>query len=138
MPFIRYRIGDIGDSVKGNCSCGVNLPLMKFKAGKTTDVIELKSGRKLTSEIFLYLTRALVEKKCQPFNNFRIIQKELDKFEILFERGAKYSEKGIVTFKTIFINILKEKSLNIIFTEVEKIPKDRSGKIRYFISELNK
>lgn len=100
--------------------------------------LNTKMYKKLTSEIFLYLTRALVEKKCQPFNNFRIIQKELDKFEILFERGAKYSEEGIITFKTIFINILKEKSLNIIFTKVEKIPKDRSGKIRYFVSEIDK
>ena len=138
MPFIRYRIGDLGESIEEICPCGINLPLMKFKAGKTTDVIVLKSGRKLTSEIFLYLTRSLVEKKCQPFKNFRIIQKEIDKFEILFERGAKYSEEGIITFKTIFINILKEKSLNIIFTEVEKIPKDQSGKIRYFISEIKK
>ena len=85
MPFIRYRIGDLGELSQKKCNCGVNLPILKFNAGKITDVIILKNGQKLTSEIFLYLTRAMVENNLQTLKNFRIIQKDYDQFEILHE-----------------------------------------------------
>ena len=138
MPFIRYRIGDLGEFIDKSCSCGINLPIMKFNAGKTTDVIILKNGRKLTSEIFLYLTRAMVDKKCQPFNNFKIIQKDFDKFEVIFEKSTNFTEMGLETFRQLFLDLLKDDNILILFSEVSKIPNDSTGKFRYFVSELKK
>lgn len=45
MPFIRYRIGDAGTSMSGNCSCGRGLPRMQMVAGRITDFIHTPEGR---------------------------------------------------------------------------------------------
>ena len=134
MPFIRYRIGDLGELSNDKCTCEVNLPILKFNAGKTTDVIRLKNGRKLTSEIFLYLTRAMVENKLQPLKNFKIIQKEFDLFTILHENEINSESKK--QFTQLFLNLLKENDIIIQFQQVEKLEKDKTGKFRYYISEL--
>ncbi len=135
MPFIRYRIGDLGELSSENCRCGVNLPILKFNAGKTTDTIILKNGKKLTSEIFLYLTRAMVENKLKPMTNFRIIQKDYDLFEILHENEIDQGSRD--KFTQLFLNLLKCDDITINFHQVAKLEKDINGKFRYFISEIN-
>jgi phenylacetate-CoA ligase len=44
-PFIRYRIGDIGAPMAGQCSCGRGLPRMEMVAGRITDFIHTADGR---------------------------------------------------------------------------------------------
>ncbi len=47
FPLIRYRIGDRGALVDGQCACGVTLPLVRQPEGRSTDVLRLPSGRAL-------------------------------------------------------------------------------------------
>ena len=39
MPFIRYRIEDLGSSMSPSCPCGRSLPLMAMEAGRISDFI---------------------------------------------------------------------------------------------------
>jgi len=137
MPFIRYRIGDLGEISNEKCNCGVKLPILKFNAGKTTDVIILKNGKKITSEIFLYLTRAMVENDFQPFKKFRIVQKDLATFTIIYEEDHYISDSAKEKFKHLFLKLLKTENVAIHFEKVIEIPKEKSGKFRYFISEIS-
>ena len=45
MPFIRYKIGDMGAPMEGDCSCGRGLPRMEMMAGRVTDFIHTPDGR---------------------------------------------------------------------------------------------
>ncbi|MBN2280608.1 MAG: phenylacetate--CoA ligase family protein [Candidatus Marinimicrobia bacterium] len=135
MPFIRYRIGDLGELTDVHCDCGVKLPILKFNAGKTTDIIRLKTGRKLTSEIFLYLTRAMVEQNFQMPRKFRIFQKEPDRFLVQYE--GDFENVSQVEFQRLFLNLLQTSEVIVDFQKVEKLTKDTTGKFRYFISEIN-
>ncbi|HWZ74945.1 MAG TPA: hypothetical protein VNX87_00345 [Candidatus Sulfotelmatobacter sp.] len=48
MPFIRYRIGDMGMPMDGVCSCGRGLPRMQMIAGRVTDFVHTPDGRWLS------------------------------------------------------------------------------------------
>jgi phenylacetate-CoA ligase len=48
MPFIRYRIGDMGAPMDGMCSCGRGLPRMQMVAGRVTDFVHTPNGRWLS------------------------------------------------------------------------------------------
>ncbi|MBU4445200.1 hypothetical protein KJ656_08980 [bacterium] len=138
MPFIRYRIGDLGKAVDKVCPCGRTLPLMKLHTGKVTDIVQLKNGKTFSSEIFDYLNLALLDKKQQPFKQFQIIQKSESHFEIKFIKGINFTEDSLNLFKKLLLDVVKDNSINLKYSEVEKIPKDQSGKIRYFVSEIDK
>jgi phenylacetate-CoA ligase len=138
MPFIRYRIGDLGEAVDKICTCGRNLPMMKLRTGKATEVVYLKNGKTFSGEIFDYLNLALLDKKQQPFKQFQITQKSESNFEIKFIKGLDFTENSLNLFKKLFLDVVKDNSINLKYSEVEKIPKDQSGKIRYFISEIKK
>lgn len=45
MPMIRYRIGDVGTPMAGECRCGRGLPRMAMVAGRVTDFIHTPEGR---------------------------------------------------------------------------------------------
>jgi phenylacetate-CoA ligase len=45
MPFIRYKIGDLGSPLEGLCACGRGLPRMQMVAGRITDFIHTPDGR---------------------------------------------------------------------------------------------
>lgn len=45
MPFIRYKIGDLGSPLQGSCACGRGLPRMQMVAGRITDFIHTPDGR---------------------------------------------------------------------------------------------
>ncbi|HCL00655.1 MAG TPA: hypothetical protein DHW42_11200 [Candidatus Marinimicrobia bacterium] len=138
MPFIRYRIGDLGEAVDKVCACGRTLPLMELHTGKSTEVVYLKNGETFSSEIFDYLNLALLDKKQQPFKQFQIIQKSESNFEIKYIKGLGFTGNSLSLFKKLFLDVVKDNSINLKYSEVKKIPKDQSGKIRYFISEIKK
>jgi phenylacetate-CoA ligase len=48
MPFIRYKIGDMGAPLDGLCPCGRGLPRMQMVAGRVTDFIHTPDGRWLS------------------------------------------------------------------------------------------
>jgi phenylacetate-CoA ligase len=48
MPFIRYKIGDIGTPMGGRCGCGRGLPRMQMLAGRVTDFIHTSDDRWLS------------------------------------------------------------------------------------------
>lgn len=44
FPIIRYRNGDKGSSVAGDCACGMGLPRIAPPDGRVTDLLRLPSG----------------------------------------------------------------------------------------------
>jgi phenylacetate-CoA ligase len=52
MPFIRYRIGDLGAWASGSCPCGRGLPRLERVAGRVTDFLVGCDGR-LVSGVYL-------------------------------------------------------------------------------------
>ena len=81
MPFIRYRIGDLGSvNHTANCACGRTLPVMEDLLGRTGEVVFAPSGRMLSPNFWCraFMAEELINqvKRFQivygPENNIRV------------------------------------------------------------------
>ena len=77
MPFIRYRIGDLGVFTNRSCSCDRGLPLLEDITGRSLDVIRTPSGKILPGEFFPHLMKDFPE-----IQKFQVIQKKIDQIDI--------------------------------------------------------
>jgi len=57
MPFIRYRVGDVGKVGGSKCTCGRNLQVLSKLAGRTTDIFMTKDGRMISPNFWFHLLR---------------------------------------------------------------------------------
>ena len=135
MPLIRYRMGDFGTPLAQQCRCGRSLSLMDLRVGKLTELIRLEKGKVLSSEIFVYIGRALLTKGLHCIKQFRIIQKNPELFVIEIAKKEPYNDQATL----VFAELMREKfgiHTAVEFRFVERISPDPSGKIRYFINEM--
>lgn len=136
MPLIRYRVGDMGASLPGVCTCGRGLPLMKVSVTKESDVFRLPNGKIYSSEIFDYINLAVIKAYPCSILQFRVVQKTPDHFEVEIVVGSDRSGHGEELFGRLMRQQLEEK-IQIHFKRVPKIEREPSGKLRYFISEVD-
>jgi phenylacetate-CoA ligase len=135
MPLIRYRVGDLGSPLTGECSCGRGLPLMQVSVTKESDVFRLTNGQSYSSEVFDYINLAVIQAYPSSILQFRVTQKELDSFKVEVVVGTAKPERG----ENLFGQLMREqlgKDINVHFKRVRHIDREPSGKLRYFISEI--
>jgi len=137
MPLIRYRVGDIGSPLAGKCECGRGLSLMEVSVAKERDFIRLSNGECYTSEIFVYITKAVMKEYPSSILQFRVTQKSVDLFEIEVVPGEKSVDSAEELFKKLMKKQLDAR-IQIHFKRVPGIERDPSGKLRYFVSEVNR
>ncbi len=137
MPLIRYRVGDIGSPMAVTCGCGRNLPLMEVAVAKESDIIRLAKGETYMSGDLLYINKSVMKAYPSSILQFRVTQKTIDSFEIEVVLGTGEAEKA----EQLFAQLMKKqlgKNIQIHFRRIPSIEREPSGKLRYFISEINK
>jgi len=130
MPFIRYKIGDIGISSTRKCPCGRNLPLIEKVIGRTTDLIVKKDKGYVAGPAL-----TLVVKKLHGIKQCQIIQEDLDNLTIKMVKGKEYSKKEIDYFLAEIKKFVGNMNIKVVY--VDTIPKERSGKFRFTISKVS-
>jgi len=132
MPLIRYRVGDVGISVKGQCRCGRALPLMKLVQAKEIDMIHTPDGRVVSSELFDYINLALIDRGLEAVKSFQVVQTGSQEFFVQIEGWA--SEQVTRYWEQRMREAIGE-TISVRFEYVSRIPPDPSGKLRYFRRE---
>jgi len=128
MPFIRYKIGDIGIPTDETCACGRSLPIIKKILGRITDMIITKDGKYIPGLYFIHIFDTDAIKK------YQLIQKTREKFILKIVKGENFSEEAL---DTIILKIRdKCGNVQILIEEVSEIPLTSSGKYRFIISEI--
>jgi len=135
MPLIRYKVGDIGGPLQGVCKCGRGLPLMKVSVAKESDVFRLSSGKQYSAKIFDYINMAVIKAYPSSILQFRVTQKRFDIFDIEMILGFDRSGQGEKLFCDLAMKQLGT-DVHINTKEVASIDREPSGKLRYFISEV--
>ena len=140
MPLIRYAVGDIGKESDEECSCGRKLPLMKVLEGRSDSNLVFPDGRIVSPRAITVAINMFPGYKF--FDQFRIIQKKIDYFQILMklkDLGAdkKSLSSDFVEYLTTTLNLKSEK---VIFDVdfVNEIPLISTGKFMIVSSELSK
>jgi phenylacetate-CoA ligase len=128
LPFLRYNTYDMAAYSGNTCSCGLNLPIVKEIGGRVSDMIITPEGNKISGPIINYTM-------AKGVSRFRATQKGRDKIEILIEkndpRGGDIDTEEI---KKKWKALVGDK-MTIEISLVDKIPLEKSGKLRSFIRE---
>jgi phenylacetate-CoA ligase len=125
MPFIRYRIGDIGRYSKTKCSCGLGYPLLEAFDGRADDSFILPSGTYISSLKILNTFTRYIKKYLHLMEEFRIIQKERGYIVIELIKGREYSDLHFKELTDSLLELFGE-PVTIIVEPVDHISmKDR-------------
>ena len=131
MPLIRYDIGDIGIPCDDKCSCGVTLPRMQVIEGRQEDFIRT-NDEKLVHTAYLCYTL-----KNNAVNEFKMYQRSVDDFLVQIVKSAEFNENSEKMLAQNLYSELGEK-IKLEFEYLDCIPREKSGKLRYFVSEIQK
>lgn len=130
MPMIRYNIGDIGSPSEETCSCGCTLPLMNIVEGRKEDFIKTKQGKMVHAAYLCYTL------KVDAVHEFKMIQKTIDHIDVQIVKSSHFDN---TTEQQLISNLRTSlgDSITITFEYLNQIPREPSGKLRYFISEIS-
>jgi phenylacetate-CoA ligase len=130
MPLIRYDIADMGRPSDQVCSCGVNLPLMEIVEGRKEDFIRTREG-KLVHAAYLCYTL-----KDDTVNEFKMYQKDINTLHVQIVKSPSFNSNSEKMLDSKLRTALGDK-VTISFEYLERIPREASGKLRYFVSEIS-
>ena len=130
MPFIRYRIGDIGRLSDEMCPCGNQLPVLAELLGRSTATFKTKDGTLIHGGYFTQQFYNLA-----GVTQFQLIQETLEKCIlklVVNEQWRQETKEQIV--QKIKDALGAEVSVKIEF--VDEIPLPKSGKREFTISKV--
>ena len=132
MPFIRYRIGDRGRMLTGNCTCGRNALGRIALEGRRFDIIRSSNGNAVGGTFWTLLFRH------RPgIQSFQVIQDNINHIRVDYvpESKSSLSNQDELYFREQILEKLK--GIEVDFNAVEEIPVLESGKMRLTISLID-
>ena len=118
MPFIRYRIGDLGRRPVRACACGMGFPLLDSFEGRADDSFILPSGKYVSSLKILNTFTKFIKKYLHLMEEFKITQKDRGFIQIDLVRGKEYSDARLRELTDSLHALMGEPvSINVEFTD---------------------
>lgn len=130
MPFIRYKIGDIGiPSSIDSCKCGRGLPLIKKVIGRTTEIFTFPDGTRIAGEMFIHLMKDL------PLKEYQFIQISDSTIVLRVKKSENVSDDLRKRIQQIYRKYLPE-NVTLNFEEVDGFEKTITGKLRFVYRQI--
>ncbi|HAR63576.1 MAG TPA: hypothetical protein DCS13_08950 [Candidatus Margulisbacteria bacterium] len=131
MPFIRYKVGDIGTLSKEKCTCGMQTILLKEILGRSMDHVILKNGKIVHGWYFNQYFFGI-----EGIKAYQFVQESLEKFTLYIVKMSNFNSISFeLSLKKIRDFIGKDCKLDIHF--IDSIPKAPSGKVQFIISKVD-
>jgi len=127
-PLIRYKIGDMGAISGNSCNCRINFPVISSLAGRDSTFIVTPDGRYINDAILEYTF-------AHGIKQFRAVQNNKDTLNIKIVRRPELTDQVMEEYKRKLIKYLGS-SIRIRYEFVSEIEPEKSGKLRYFISNI--
>ena len=131
MPFIRYRIEDLGVPAARACSCGRGAPLMERLTGRVADYLKRRDGSMVAGVSLVERTLTAIP----GIEQLQIVQAAIDQVELNVVRAPDFSaatEQALLAeFGAVF-----GAGVKISTHYVDRIPQERSGKYRFAICRI--
>jgi phenylacetate-CoA ligase len=129
MPFIRYKVGDIG-ALSERCDCGCNFETLASIDGRNTDVVITHNGNRLIvhffTGIFEYET---------AIKEFQVIQERIGHLLINIVSADGFTDKVLLNLENEIV-AKAGGGVEVDFNVVENIPLEKTGKRRFIISNI--
>ena len=130
MPLVRYDIGDVGAASDARCACGVTLPTMEIVEGRKEDFIRTESGTLVHAAYLCYTL------KDDAVREFKMYQKSTDSFLVQIVKSPRFGEETERALEARLRTALGSRA-EFRFDYLASIPREASGKLRYFVSEVD-
>jgi len=137
MPFIRYKIGDIGVPCSEACSCGRGLPLISSIEGRISDFMACydEAQRRIipVGPIYPVIISAVMH---LPVENCQVVQENIDMLTVKLVKSKGYAEEHT----DYLVNYMQKQlgsSVKIQIEFVDSIPPLPSGKRSVFLSRID-
>jgi len=131
MPFIRYRIEDVGVPSERTCACGRGLPLMERVTGRVADYLKRRDGSLVAGVSLVERTLTAIP----GIEQLQVVQPAFEEIVLNVVRAPDFTpatEAALLTeFRAVF-----GPGIDIRPEYVERIPQERSGKYRFSICRV--
>lgn len=131
MPFIRYEVGDFGAILKDPILIQDKLIDLQ---GRLNDKVLLPSGKVAAGFSIYYVSKHLMS-SFGYIHEYQVQQLSLGKFLFYIVMDRELDDFAIKSIQTAFDTYL-EKGLEIEIKKVYSINREKSGKLKHFISHL--
>ncbi len=131
MPFVRYKVEDVGIPSDRQCSCGRGLPLMEGVAGRVADFLIKPDGTRIAGISLIENTLT----KIPGIDQMQIIQEDLCHIRLNIVQGKEYSGTSQEQLYTYFQTLFEDK-VKIDIVQVSDILPEKSGKYRFSICRV--
>lgn len=134
MPLINYKNDDRVFLSSEKCKCGRNSRVINKIEGRLNDYIIKEDGSKTSQYFFYYLFKELDEVGLSDcIKKYKVIQRS-NSFYFYLVKGENFNQKFEVFIKERMINEIGS-NIELSFIYCEKIPLEKSGKLRFFKRE---
>lgn len=133
MPFIRYRIGDVGMISDRVCDCGRGLPIIEKVIGRSFDVVIGTNGRRLGGTFWTHILRNYID----GIKQFQVIQESKTEIRIQIVIDWSIFDSSSIPKLTRKILDYCGDDMGVDFKIVDEIEPTKSGKYRFVISKLS-
>ena len=130
MPFIRYRIGDIGRLSGETCPCGNHLPILAELLGRSTATFRTNTGTLIHGGYFTQQLYNIV-----GVSQFQLIQETFEKCVLKLVVNEQWT-KETGTYIIQKIQDVFGAEVTVIMEFVDEIPLPVSGKREFTISKV--
>jgi phenylacetate-CoA ligase len=134
MPFLRYRMGDLGRLARKECACGRSLLLLEELVGRTGEIFRTRDGRMISPNFWCrtFMNPALSGKIVR----FQVAYKKEDEIQIRIVTGDGYNEKTERGFNEFLAENFSGQ-MNVYLTYVDEIRPQISGKYQMVVNEVD-
>jgi len=131
MPFIRYRIEDIGIPSEKKCTCGRTQPLIEKIEGRIADFLvspegKLVSGISLTDHFAGHIPGVA---------QIQIVQERIDLLTLNIVKNGDFGERTTQVISHLIREFFGEK-MRYRYELMDQIPQTSSGKYRFTICKV--
>ena len=132
MPFIRYRMGDIGAIAPSKCECGLKLQVLSNFLGRTGEIFITKDGHMIPPNFWCRTFMAY--DMSESVKRFQVIYKKNDHIQIKIVKNSNYTQdKENYLRKFLETNYAGDMKIDLDY--VEEIKPQLSGKYQMVVNE---
>ncbi|MGD2246884.1 MAG: hypothetical protein PVF58_00650 [Candidatus Methanofastidiosia archaeon] len=133
MPFIRYRLGDIGIPSECTCACGRGLPVLEDIEGRADDFIVLPSGELVPP---IQVTAVFFTTLHNHIEHFRVIQDTKSHIHVYIVPQEGFTDTVENSLRGRIRHTLGQ-SVDIDMEKVEHLNQTGRSKFRTIISKVD-
>ena len=130
MPFIRYKLGDMGVMMDGPCACGRGLPRIKEIVGRTLDMIVTPEGRVCSGVMMPHFM-----KEFESVREFQFVQNAVDELILRMVPGKGF-DASVKTYLEEQLRRWIGPTMKLTIEESAELERAASGKYRMVISNI--